>query len=442
MARLINVLFSLLLLAFVIEFSLNLNMSLIPGFSLKNIAMYSLLLVMLVANPAMNKPLISRNRVNIPIILFLVYGLATVFMAALLHTVPNYSLGGELILFKSYMDPYVLFVVVCSAVHDEKSINNLLFALIGVLLIFLGITLLSSFGLISVGRVTVDERWGRTTGAFSEPNQFAAYVVMFVPLLAAFFQRTQSKMMEGFYVLSIIAAIYVVLMTGSRGGIVALVVAVGAYYLLSTKERFAKSLMKLVGVYAGLLLVLIVISFLLPAETVDGLISKITGDFENEVATDYSSGRFTIWGLALERFLQSPLFGTGWNTFVRLFGGNSHNDYVLFLVTTGIIGFSLYLLVYTRLLTSAMQFRRNSTANQSLYNAYIAGLVSVLVAMMFVNIYNPSYFILMYSALIIKLGGVEEKDGGTQAVKSGAHAMSAVGGIRRRKIAPVLGKVR
>jgi len=440
MARAINILFWLLLAAFVIEFSLNIRVSPIPGFSLKNMAMYSLILVMLVANPAMNKPLIGKNSVNVPIVFFILYCLASLLATALFKVVPNYSLATELVLFKSYMDPYVLFIVVYSAVHDEKSINNLLFALVGVLIVFLSITLLSSFGVLSVGRVTVDERWGRTTGAFSEPNQFAAYVVLFMPLLFVFFRQTHSKLMKVFFALGLFAAAYVVLLTGSRGGIVSLTVAVGVYYLLSSRHVLARSVLNLIGVYMAAFVGLFLVSLILPPETVAGLISRFTGEFENEVATDYSSGRLTIWALALKQFVHYPLFGTGWRTFIPIFGANSHNDYILFLVTTGIVGFCLYILVYVRLLKSAFHLRAASEKYRPFYNAYIAGLASVLTAMMFVNIYNPSYFILLYSALMLKLGAVATETTDVVAEPGAAVSSAHAKVMRRRRNSAVLGK--
>ena len=196
MRHAVILLFWLLLTAYVLEFSLDVSISTIPGFSLKNIVMYGLIMALFVVNRSKGKPLIGRNRVNVPIALFILYCLASLVATAMFKVVPQYSLAGELILLKSYMDPYILFVIAYSVVHDEKSIRNLLAALTVVMAVFLAITFLSSFDILAVRRATVDERWGRTKGAFAEANQFAAYLVTFIPLLGAFIITTGSKTLK------------------------------------------------------------------------------------------------------------------------------------------------------------------------------------------------------------------------------------------------------
>jgi len=409
MARVVNLFFWLLLAAFILEFSFGISISTIPGLSLKNIAIYCLVITMLFVNLSMNKPLIELNRLNISIFLFVLYCLASLIGTAILKVVPEYSLGQEIILFKSYMDPYVLFIITYSILHDERAIKRLLAAMVVVLMAFLAITLLSSFDLWTVKRVTVDERWGRTTGAFAEANQFAAYLAMFIPLVGAFILDAKSWILKMALTAVLIAAFYVMLMTGSRGGLVALAVAIGSYYLLYTKQSLPKSLMGLVGIYGAGLLVLVLLYFVLPEQSAHGLMLKLTGEFVDETNTDYSSGRLEIWGRALSEFIRTPLWGTGWETFRPLFGLNSHSDYILFLVTTGVVGLYLFMRIYVGMMRQAMRWRRLDPTNIHYYNAYISGLFAFMVSLAFVNIYNPYYFVLLYSALVLRLGAIAPK---------------------------------
>lgn len=406
MERFVNFLFVLLMAAFVLEFSLGVRISAIPGLSLKNIVLYSLIVSLFVANMMRNKPVIASNSVNVPIVLFIAYCFFSMLATALMNVVPNYSIVSQLIFFKTYMDPFVLFILTYSILHDEESIKKLLFALVVLLVVFLAITALSAFDIVNVDRATVDEKWGRSKGAFAEPNQFAAYLAAFVPLVLAFVFTSTKKVKKVIYISVLVLTIFVLLLTGSRGGLVSLTVAIGVYYTLHSKQPIMKSILNLFGVYFIALVGLVLVFFLLPDNTANGLMLKISGDFVEDSNTDYTSGRLSIWTRALEAFIDSPIFGTGWQTFIPLFGGNSHSDYILFLVTTGVVGLGIFLKIFYSMYKDVMKWRALDSYYSHFYNSYIGGLAAFLVAMIFVNIYNPAYFVMMYSALILRLGAI------------------------------------
>jgi O-antigen ligase len=184
---------------------------------------------------------------------------------------------------------------------------------------------------------------------------------------------------------------------------VSLAVAVGVYYIFYSKQPLPIKLIKLTGIYFVALIVVVMVFLVLPETTAKGLTMKLTGEFVGVVDTDYTSGRLDLWTVALSHFIETPIFGTGWNTFVPLFGANSHSDYVLFLITTGIVGLFLFFRIYYRLFITVYQRRKRHTKYRHFIIAYLSGLASFIVAMLFVNIYNPSYFTMLYSALIIRL---------------------------------------
>lgn len=59
---------------------------------------------------------------------------------------------------------------------------------------------------------------------------------------------------------------------------------------------------------------------------------------------------------------------------------------------------------------SAMEIRKKDKTYMQFYNAYISGLVAYVVSMVFVNLYNPTYFFMLYSALVLKLGAIAAKN--------------------------------
>ena len=113
----------------------------------------------------------------------------------------------------------------------------------------------------------------------------------------------------------------------------------------------------------------------------------------------------------MKLFVYNPILGAGFGTYIQKAGpSNSHNDYLLYLATTGIIGFYLFIRIYYRLFKSVNGFRDHENDNNWYYNGYLAGLISFCTAMFFVNIMQPNYFFFIFSALILKLGYLDTVD--------------------------------
>src|SRR6185436_6964599 len=90
------------------------------------------------------------------------------------------------------------------------------------------ITVLDAFGVVSLGFRIRDD--GRTSGAIGESNQYAAFIVLFLPatVAAAVSSRGVQRL---FWLGATLIAAVTLFMTASRGGFVglALSLAVGAY---------------------------------------------------------------------------------------------------------------------------------------------------------------------------------------------------------------------
>ncbi len=90
-------------------------------------------------------------------------------------------------------------------------------------------------------------------------------------------------------------------------------------------------------------IVLGVILFILAYIFVPGVDNLINRILEPNSSEDISSSRFYLWGVAWKMFINSPILGNGWGSYLKEMSGTTfqgaHNDYFQLLAENGIIGF-------------------------------------------------------------------------------------------------------
>ena len=78
---------------------------------------------------------------------------------------------------------------------------------------------------------------------------------------------------------------------------------------------------------------------------VDNMIIRIMTPNNSD---DISSGRFYLYGIAIKMFLNNPIFGQGWGSFLNQVVGTTyqgvHNDYLQLLAELGIVGFLVFII--------------------------------------------------------------------------------------------------
>lgn len=144
------------------------------------------------------------------------------------------------------------------------------------------------------------------------------------------------------YFFLLILPIVLTLGSGSRRGLITIIVAIGALYILKNPNK------KLVlNTAIAILGVLIAYQFIKRSNLtylttrIDSLFNLFAG---NSNASDSDQGRFNMISTGISMFAKKPIFGYGAGAFKELagFGIYSHNNYVELLVNFGIVGFSLY----------------------------------------------------------------------------------------------------
>ena len=166
------------------------------------------------------------------------------------------------------------------------------------------------------------------------------------------------------------------LLTQSRGGLLAFVAILIAQVCLSARNR--KTRIKRVA------LVLIVC---LLAAAVGGFFFQRLGEIDDFTTVS----RLAIWGGAFTVFARSPLLGTGFGNLRGLMGGllslpdgwtgDAHNLYLELLAETGLIGFLVFLGLIILALRTAVKLLRKAhdNFNKMIALAIVSAICGVLV---------------------------------------------------------------
>lgn len=150
-----------------------------------------------------------------------------------------------------------------------------------------------------------------------------------------------SDRVKKYQILLIMLMAVSLLLTGKRGHIIFVGAAVFVlyWYYNDKKTRMLKALRILIG---GICVAAVLFS-VFPA------LSVFIERFQEQIsAGNVLTNRGMFWELALRKFLENPITGSGWEQFLSEsyeelgIQANVHNIYIQLLYETGIIGFSIY----------------------------------------------------------------------------------------------------
>lgn len=168
-------------------------------------------------------------------------------------------------------------------------------------------------------------------GLYIDPNNLLVfYFISFTIGVYNLYYALRKKILSLFFS---VASLYLILMTGSRSGIVGLFLV---FVIFLWGKRNVISLPQKVGI--ALFAIFLIIGIYSFAEYIlpDAVFNRLFGKGGIEF-TD-STGRTEMWTYGINRFLdEGPILGLGFGT------GTSHSTFVTVLVSTGIIVYPIFL---------------------------------------------------------------------------------------------------
>lgn len=385
--------------------TLGLDLGLAPGLSIKNAFLYLILLGIAIEAALVRNRRLELLSIVIPYAACIFYAIFTWVFVVMIIDYPSYSALRSLITLKGGLaDHLLVFLAFFYGVMNSKDAVWLLKMMIWTVIIVNIISVVDTLNVPDLGLIDT-ARYGRAGGPMGEPNQYAVFLVLFLPAGIALV-LTEQRARRKLAMLGVAASVIALVMTGSRGGIVGVVVGAALGIVFLWKFISAKVV---VSWFGGL--------FLLAVAAVGILYMAGWGDLLYErfvlstVGGSYhvSSGRTYIWGTALGKMFDQPLTlitGYGWATYSIFpeFRLSTHNTYLKIFFELGVIGLLLVLLAYASILRFARAgLRQAESEARIILFAFIIGLIGVLLAIFFVDLISPALLIWAYTGAAMRL---------------------------------------
>jgi hypothetical protein len=377
------------------------DLTITTGLSAKNLLIYMVATFIALRMVMARSSIMAAGQLQVAFLIQITYAIFTWLIAGLVIQYQGYDFIDSGIKLKGdLIDYYIFFLVFLFGVHTvEEGVKVIKWMLLGAIFANLA-TVLDSSGLVNLGYTERID--GRTQGALGESNQYAAYIVLFVPgmVAAAVAARGFTRL---FWVGGVLSCAAALMMTASRGGFVGLIigVAVGAYLY-----RHLVSYSRVAGwVLGSLALVVILLSF----SKYGGLLTeRVFGQTGNIDATEASSGRTEIWANLFATMFHVPITlitGFGWDVYWSFaFRFSPHNHYFALWFNLGLVGLftGAYLLFSAIGRARRASFEAEPALRRQLI-AFVIGGTGLCGAVFFVELHDPWIYFWMYTGIVMRL---------------------------------------
>lgn len=242
----------------------------------------------------------------------------------------------------------IMFLIIFNNALNVKSTKFLLFSA------FLGCLIVALSGYLSGEyQSSADASKEGVAGLALNANSFSFMMVISVLLLLFYFKNYASIFVKILVTLLILVCSSLVIGSGSRTGLVTLIMSMPVWVFFSYRKEIFK---KPIFLIFTIIITLGFISF---------VIYKTKGTYLNqrwdeglstlqgETGDNSSMQRLNFIKMGLGLIVSNPITGIGLNNFITIAGKYSHNDFIEIFVSTGLIGgflyYSLYLIWWVRL---------------------------------------------------------------------------------------------
>ena len=229
---------------------------------------------------------------------------------------------------------------------------------------------------------------GRLYGLTGNANSYGVQVTASLIASLYFFGKSRALIIKLGALSVIVLCIYLILLTGSRKAIAG-IFAVFAIYIYFESKRLSKISLKKTAALVIPILILNVVSFVLLRDSphfhrIERLLNAyLSGDAASHLESS-EINRFYLYQEGWKAAMENPIFGVGLKNFGEIelgffnqqAGTYAHSSYIELLATSGIVGFTLWYLVW---LVSFFKLVKIKAENKVIANIGITMLVINLI---------------------------------------------------------------
>jgi hypothetical protein len=356
-----------------------------------------------------SKKIFVENPLNKYLYLLVIIAVCAIFLKEFSGGVFKVYLFREIINFKNWVDALILFFILINILDEQKSVRATIFGLMCLLAVTSVTTPLIANDIVKIGYIATAKEYAGRSAAFGDVNTFASYLVLFIPLVFTYFLFSKNLISKLIYALLLGSTLLALVTTGSRGGMISLLIAISIYLYFLHGQRVI-TLPTIYGIIA-LFIVIGSITFMLAPKVPKEILLERSDFNQLEKGMDYyTAGRTKVLREGLLLFSESPIYGHGAGTFMPLMKMKygiaivSHNAYLTYLVETGIVGFLLYLIILVKIFKFAwknLNFSKN-VKDKLFYISYLSGFCGYYFSLLGVNEQDTRYIIWIYTAVLFK----------------------------------------
>jgi putative inorganic carbon (HCO3(-)) transporter len=254
-------------------------------------------------------------------------------------------------------------------------------------LIFVQAASVAVIALVTVlkGRLILGRLEGTLGGGYADPNDLALAIIISIPMCIALLFLTRNWLWKAAWAAAILVMLYAVILTGSRGGLIALIAAATAFlweFAVRGRRRYLLVLALILGVTLGMF-------------SGGMLVERFRETFgSNKVDTaayESSQIRQQLFWRSVEVTKEHPLFGVGPGNFEQESGSwhVAHNSFAQMSSEGGIPALFLYSLILWsgfRNLRATKRFAGNRRIAGIFAKALLASLVGYVIGSCFLSV--------------------------------------------------------
>lgn len=325
----------------------------------------------------MGKSDISLNYVHFCYLIYIIYTISMLFV---------YSDSKAVVTTKDMALGTLMFLLISMRIYNnrEKELIETAWLIVGIICVYACITSTEVVSK-SESRAVV-----RILGFEEDQNQFCAYLIM--PALISVKRFLEKRKLAPLYIILVGLCFYSILKTGSRGGLLGVMLGLAAYAAIGIKNP-KTTLILLLSSVAFVFIFLTVIMPMLPEDVA----ARYT---ISAVEEDGGSGRTDIWKFLINYSFQEPvrlIRGSGiFSTYgimhsAGFANGVAHNAFIQVLNDEGMLGLLLFII------SSAVCVIRN-VKRQPLYACAFTAMMGFAISLTF-YVFKPNLNIMMMCAM-------------------------------------------